>query len=242
MPRDPEPARRSLIRAGERLLAERGITTVSLREINVAAGQKNSSALHYHFGSREGLLRAILAQHVDAVRDARLTLLKEVTEQGDLDLRSAAGVLVEPLALPLDRGASGRAFCRIIPQVLADPSRSPSELVDVIGDTAREYAYELLAPYCSWLPSPVLLERLYLTQLQVVQAIAARAAMLDDAGRETASSSGFFVANLTDMFVAALTAPVSAATLDALRIVEELDENPTTLSRRRSRVHKEQVR
>jgi AcrR family transcriptional regulator len=236
VPKDPEPARRSLIRAGEQLFAGRGITTVSLREINVAAGQKNSSSLHYHFGSREGLLRAILAQHVDAIRDARLTLLKEVTDQGGLDLRSAARVLVEPLALPLDRGASGRAFCRIVPQVLADPSRRPEELGDVIGDTAREYAYELLAPYCAWLPPRVLSERLYLSQLQVVQAIAARAAMLETDSRGSSSaSSGFFVANLTDMFVAALTAPVSAATLDALRFVEERDEDPTTLARRRPR-------
>jgi AcrR family transcriptional regulator len=185
VPRDPEPARRSLIRAGERLFADRGITTVALREIDVAAGQKNSSALHYHFGSREGLLRAILAQHVDAVRDARLMLLKEVDERGGLDLRSAARVLVEPLALPLDRGASGRAFCRIIPQVLADPSRRPEELGDVIGDTARECAYELLAPSCAWLPPLVLNERLYLTQLQVVQARAARAGGVAGGGRPT---------------------------------------------------------
>jgi AcrR family transcriptional regulator len=238
VPRDPEPARRSLIRAGERLFADRGITTVALREINVAAGQKNSSALHYHFGSREGLLRAILAQHVDAVRDARLMLLKEVDERGGLDLRAAARVLVEPLALPLDRGASGRAFCRIIPQVLADPSRRPEELGDVIGDTARECAYELLAPSCAWLPPLVLNERLYLTQLQVVQAIAARAAMLDAEGRRRSSSSGFFVANLTDMFVAALTAPVSEATLGALRRGEELDEDPTTLAGRRPRTRR----
>ncbi len=235
MPRDPEPARRSLVRAGEQLFADRGITTVSLREINVAAGQKNSSALHYHFGSREGLLRAILAQHVDAVRDARLTLLKEVDEQGGLDLRSAARVLVEPLALPLDRGESGRAFCRIIPQVLADPSRRPEELGDVIGDTAGEYAYGLLAPYCASLPPPVLNERCYLSQLQVVQAIAARASMLEADDRTSSSSTAFFVANLIDMFVAALTAPVSAATLDALRRVEELDEDPTTLAGRRPR-------
>ena len=66
MARDPGPARRSLVAAGERLFAERGIRAVSLREINKAAGQRNSSALHYHFGSREGLLRALLAREAAA--------------------------------------------------------------------------------------------------------------------------------------------------------------------------------
>src|SRR5438128_2462018 len=104
MPKDPGPTRESLIRAGERLFAERGISSVSLREINAAAEQKNSSALHYHFGSRAGLLHAVLAQHVDAIRDARVGLAREITDDGTLDLRTASRVWVEPLAVPLDRG------------------------------------------------------------------------------------------------------------------------------------------
>ncbi|MEV1201628.1 helix-turn-helix domain-containing protein, partial [Microbispora rosea] len=37
---------RRLVDAAERLFAERGIDAVSLREINAAAGQRNSTALH----------------------------------------------------------------------------------------------------------------------------------------------------------------------------------------------------
>ena len=53
----------SLIAAAERLFAARGIDGVSLREINREAQQRNTTSLQYHFGDREGLLRAIMAKH-----------------------------------------------------------------------------------------------------------------------------------------------------------------------------------
>ena len=76
---------------------------------------------------------------------------------------------------PLDLGPGGRAFCRILPQVLTDPRRNPRDLAHLFGDTARERSFRLLELHCSGLPKLILDERLYLTQLQVVYAIAAGA-------------------------------------------------------------------
>ena len=42
--------RDQIIRAAEELFAARGIDSVSLREINRAAGQSNTGAVQYHFG------------------------------------------------------------------------------------------------------------------------------------------------------------------------------------------------
>ncbi len=47
-----------LILAGERLFAKGGIHGASMREIAAQAGQGNHAAVQYHFGSREGLVRA----------------------------------------------------------------------------------------------------------------------------------------------------------------------------------------
>lgn len=55
-----EATRLSLIRTAERLFAERGIEGVTLREIQLAAGQSSSSAITYHFGSKRSLVRAIV--------------------------------------------------------------------------------------------------------------------------------------------------------------------------------------
>lgn len=233
MARDPEPARRSLIAAGERLFAERGIRVVSLREINKAAGQRNSSALHYHFGSRDGLLRAIVAKHTPYVRDRRLALIDELdARNGSLDVRSAVRVLVEPMAVPLEHGRSGRAFAQILPQVLTDAARPPSEIGDILGETAREQAHALIAPHCASLPDKLVRERLGVLTVQTVHSVADRA-RVEDRSRSAwpISSRTLFVSNLVDMFVAGLVAPASPETMTALRAP---DRSRTASTRRRA--------
>lgn len=49
-----------LILASLKLFAEHGIEGVSMRNINVMAGTKNSGAAHYHFGSKEGVIEALI--------------------------------------------------------------------------------------------------------------------------------------------------------------------------------------
>ena len=71
MPRDATETKARLAREAERLFATRGVYQVTVREIVNAAGQRNVSALTYHFGSREGLLEAILIQHGDPTDVAR---------------------------------------------------------------------------------------------------------------------------------------------------------------------------
>ena len=86
-----------------------------MRQINEAAGQKNTSALHYHFGSRDGLLRAIVERHqaiVDADRARRLTAAPPSP-----DLPAAVELIVAPLAERL-RSPSGRDYLRIVPQCI----------------------------------------------------------------------------------------------------------------------------
>ena len=43
--------------AAEKLIGERGMANVSIRDIVSAAGQKNESALQYHFKNLNGLSR-----------------------------------------------------------------------------------------------------------------------------------------------------------------------------------------
>src|SRR5262245_41737405 len=53
--------RAALIRAGERQMADHGIEGAELQDVVALAGQRNRSAVVFHFGSRDGLLRAIVA-------------------------------------------------------------------------------------------------------------------------------------------------------------------------------------
>jgi AcrR family transcriptional regulator len=204
--------------AGERLFARRGIYGVSLREINTAAGQRNVSALHYHFGSRDGLLRAIFARHAEHIRGRRLAILDELGyPDSAIDAWSAARVMIEPLTAALESGPSGRAFAQVVPQVLTDPSRQSAALAEFVGDTGRELAVQLLAPHCAWLPDELVNARLGVLQIQVVHSIADRARAQDHPKLALPLQPlNVFVPNLIDMFVAALLGPASPATMAAM--------------------------
>ena len=94
MPRDSTATKERLLREAERLFARRGLYQVTVREITEAAEQRNVSALNYHFGSREGLLDAILSRHGDPIDVARGERLDRVGRE------ASTRELVEALVVP----------------------------------------------------------------------------------------------------------------------------------------------
>ena len=81
-----DDTRRRLIATAERLIAENGLQAVSVRDITGAA-DANSAAIHYHFGSKDGLVRAVLADRAEALqarRRAHLAALGEVPTVAEL--------------------------------------------------------------------------------------------------------------------------------------------------------------
>jgi AcrR family transcriptional regulator len=59
-------ARAALLSAATRLFAEQGVTQTTTREICAAAGL-NAGAIHYHFGDKDGLYRAVLSRPIEAL-------------------------------------------------------------------------------------------------------------------------------------------------------------------------------
>ena len=65
-----------ILDAAERLIAEQGYAATSLRQIIAEAGV-NLAAVHYHFGSKDELLTAVIQRKVGPVNEKRLSLLTD---------------------------------------------------------------------------------------------------------------------------------------------------------------------
>ena len=68
MARDASDTRERLLTTAQQLFAREGIYQVQLKRIVERAGQRNASALHYHFGDRDGLLHEIIVRHDDRIQ------------------------------------------------------------------------------------------------------------------------------------------------------------------------------
>lgn len=89
--------RRALKRTARKLFAERGIREVTVREIALAAGQRNMGAVAYHFGTKDALITELLvdgAERIEARRHAFLDLLE--AEGGPKSAREAVAAIVLP--------------------------------------------------------------------------------------------------------------------------------------------------
>jgi len=85
------------MRAAESLIADRGVENVSIRDIVSAAGQKNESALQYHFKNFTGLIDAIHEQRSKQIQAKRAELLHALLARtSEPTLRQLCMLMVKP--------------------------------------------------------------------------------------------------------------------------------------------------
>lgn len=212
MPRNGDSTRAALIDAALKLCAELGPDAPSLADITAAAGQRNASAIQYHFGSRDGLLEVLLEPFTEQVRWARRDLIKQVEQNPSP--RGAARAFVEPLAMLLDQTWRERAFLRILGALAGDPRRSPRELLKLVGDTYAKQANELLAVD---LPRELLSVRYPMAETMVLHVLADEAARRDARSRSSGRDR-LFTPSLVDVYLAAMTSTPSPEVADLLSV------------------------
>ncbi len=210
---DAVATRARIVSAAERLFGERGIDATSLAEINKAAGQRNRSAVQYHFGNKQGVIHAILDKHTPGIEQRRHSMLDEAEAEGAPSLRDLAEALVLPVAEKLEDPDGGRAFLRLNAQLIGHPSfpllslhtqrinRGADRLNRLIVAAAADWPEALWAP--RWL---LLLGLLFHGMADYARLLEARNVS------DEAPSRDLFVSNLVDSVVAILEAPISRAT------------------------------
>lgn len=192
--------RTRLLRAAAHLFARNGIDGVRNHQIHTLAGQRNESAIHYHFGGRWNVVAAILEENelvaapvVEAHRDALRTPAEVVA------------FLVDRLAVGLT-SPEGRDWLRIVSELMSrfsaegrDMTRAPTRGIEEIA--------ERLCTQVEGLPRPVVRRRAIAMVRFMTAQMAERARQIDEDVAIRPVREGQFLDELAAMSLGIVLAP-----------------------------------
>lgn len=150
----------ALVRSAERLIAEKGIGAVSVKMITTDAGAKNPSAVHYHFGSVESLIKEVFATRYREMEKERAARMAKV-EESDPQRRVVA--LMEAGMGPIMESClheNGRLYVRFCLQFVTDPRFDYAMLMAQSGSETIPYLRDELMASLKHVPPEKLLPRL----------------------------------------------------------------------------------
>ena len=206
-----EETRLQILRAAERLFAEHGVDAVSLRQVSVAAGQRNTSATQYHFQDKQGLVEAVLWRHSEAIqRQWEMTL--DTLEGETISIPALVALLVRPLAAKLQDEDGGWEYVTLCVQLLAHPTMPLTQTRSATAAAPRRVMGRVIAE-TGIAPALVPLRALRVTSL-IYQSIHTYGNL---ARRGVAPVSfDLFVSDLIDSVTAVFCQPPSDATRELL--------------------------
>jgi AcrR family transcriptional regulator len=198
-----------ILDAAERLFAANGFAGTSLRAITREAGV-NLAAVHYHYGTKKDLLRAVLSRIVVPVNRERLEMLERAEAREDLP--TVEGILEAYLAPGLravqDLGERGIVITRFLGRSYTEPTELVQALVREQFEDVGQRFTEALSRALPNLPEAELYWRFKLVVgvMTHIQADAGRS----DAYAEDLSDVAGTVRRLVAFLAAGLRAPVPA--------------------------------
>lgn len=197
--------RQALLDSAEELFATHGVDAVSNRLIAEHAGNANHSAVSYHFGGRDELIRALMERHTDDTRRRRRELAAMLGENPDL--RDVLSCLIIPWTDQLAALPRPSRRARLLAQLRTTPSGielTTALLSDPLGGELAAQMRTILSD----VPAQVLGGRFSIMGYMVTDVCARYEARLDqDAIEGNWAGLAYF---LIDAAVGMLTAPVTS--------------------------------
>ncbi len=142
-----ESTQTRILDSAEYLFSENGVNGASLRAIVAHAGV-NTAAVHYHFGSKNGLLEAVFARRVVPIAEERMKLLA-ACRAGD-GRPPLLHQIISAFLEPGMRGSHGGAtFARLRARMAADASDETRALLAKYFDHSSD---QFLQAFASALP------------------------------------------------------------------------------------------
>ncbi|MER7397671.1 TetR family transcriptional regulator [Streptomyces sp. NPDC000151] len=196
--------REKLIRAAEEIFAAQGVDGAQTRDIVRLAGQGNPSAVQYHFGSRAGLLDAVMAGRLARTEAALVPLLTALPEPSLEELVRAL-VTAEATQLGDPRGLRCLRISAQLSHESGIRTRTPHP---TLAGTAYWQLIERIETSLAadGLPEAIRLERTDLALTLIGAALSDRARQYLD-GARALTTEPVFLADLVTTTVALLRAP-----------------------------------
>jgi AcrR family transcriptional regulator len=216
-----------LLVTAERMFAESGIEGVSLRQIAVEAGQKNTSALHYHFGSKDELIEAIFDYRMVMVNQCRLRHLEQLERDGQLqDLQALVEALVYPLAEQLDHPDGSPEYLGFIENLIRASTIEQKRRFYTKYDQGLSRASQLIREILPDIPRELMNLRLALVIENMVQSLSEWRRLVREHGNsKTICQLDHYKANLVMMLAGSLSSPVPQSLKQALSTHKSASKN-----------------
>lgn len=174
---DDTQTRERLMRQALDLLAREGFNSVSLRRIVRATGGANPSAVHYHFGDRLTLIRAIAQTLRDWFEPRALARLHALRARGDYAVRDVLVAAFGPVIEMAEDPALGTNAVRFLARLGWDFGHEGQEISAQFHAPSLRLALELLRPRLPALDDDVLKFKLVVMMNNVYNGIAYRGYM-----------------------------------------------------------------
>ncbi len=141
-----------ILDAAEKLFAKHGFDATSLRAIIASAGV-NLAAIHYHFRSKEGLIRAVIERRFAPLNDDRLKLLEQFEHETRGDSPNVDRILEAFLSPMLRVGLADSEQGHLLMQLGGYILLQASETVErAAGSEFQRVASRFLAAFQRALP------------------------------------------------------------------------------------------
>ncbi len=213
-----------LMDAGEQLFSRHGLDAVTVRQINRAAGQRNTSSLLYHFGSKEGLVEAIFIDRFAGINARRHTMLNAIAQpMTDADIPALARAAVLPFFEHMQEKAGGTDFIRFFALLYSDPKIRVSDKVWREHTSSARRLASMAMKQMPQMPREAAMQRVGLVATSVFHWLAnwhqmthGETRLTEDDYAALAAPPESFVSNIIDLIVAVVKAPYSGASLSEL--------------------------
>lgn len=150
---EPKDTKQRILDAAEELFAREGYAATSLRRVTELA-DVNLAGVNYHFGTKEGLLEAVIARRIEPLNDMRkaqldAALAKAAQAGVRPEPRAVWRAMVEPTLRLREPGSGAEHFISLVGRILAE---SPGPAREIFLRHMLPLMYEFYAALQQALP------------------------------------------------------------------------------------------